>query len=272
MTLTERIHNEIDTAVVNTSCVSQEIEEMIEKQVQKVNRLKKLGFTNCQEVTESETKIMEYNNQKELKKLADYYLENYPFNKFLTVDMFEKILEKYDLIYAPVKNYIKNISEKNLKEIEDRKPLGEYKQLDVFTFTGDPSLFTWLKTVFGTTTPDRSQIREKVKKIYSDDHPNGWDDPDISLTTGFHVIEAKIRGNRSYRTVSQTQKTGLFIAAPKSHFDLEGLQQDKKGFFNFTKFEPKDPIVFEFCEGGVLIRSKWGEEAEDVDLVIPVLN
>ena len=46
-----------------------------------------------------------------------YYKEAYPFLKFLTEEKLEEICEKYNLIYAPVQNYIEDVPQKNLKEI-----------------------------------------------------------------------------------------------------------------------------------------------------------
>lgn len=64
----------------------------------------------------------------------------------------------------------------------------------------------------------------------------------------------------------------IFIAAPKSHFNLKGLKKQKLGFFNFMRIEPVDPIVFRYVNGGIQIISKWGDEANDTELIVPKLN
>lgn len=65
-------------------------------------------------------------------------------------------------------------------------------------------------------------------------------------------------------------KSGLFIAAPKSDFNLEGLSKKGKGYFNV--FEIKDPIVFRYVRGGIQVITKWGLEADDDALVVDKLN
>lgn len=69
-------------------------------------------------------------------------------------------------------------------------------------------------------------------------------------------------------------KSGLFIAAPPSHFNLTGLTEDTKnrGFFKVSITEPKDPIVFRYVVGGLQILSKWGKEAEDEAFINPINN
>jgi hypothetical protein len=73
--------------------------------------------------------------------------------------------------------------------------------------------------------------------------------------------------------IEKLDRTSLFIAAPKSHFNLDGLKKKNKfGFFNFTIFEVKDPIVFRYCRGGVQVLSKWGDETNDKLLLNEKLN
>ena len=72
--------------------------------------------------------------------------------------------------------------------------------------------------------------------------------------------------------ITTIDHSGLFIAAPKSHFDLKELDQNGKGFFKTTKQEIKDPIVFRYVKGGIQVLSKWGLEAEDEMLQQEILN
>jgi hypothetical protein len=61
--------------------------------------------------------------------------------------------------------------------------------------------------------------------------------------------------------------SSLYIAASKSMFT--GLDKmEKRGY----EYIVKDPIVFRYVEGGLLIISKWGLEANDPELVVPELN
>lgn len=69
-----------------------------------------------------------------------------------------------------------------------------------------------------------------------------------------------------------TQKEGLFIAAPKAHFDLTGLEKGKQSKFGFFTPEPKDPIVFRYVRGGIQILTMWGLEANDPSLQNEIYN
>lgn len=74
-------------------------------------------------------------------------------------------------------------------------------------------------------------------------------------------------------TLIEEDRNGLFIAAPPSHFNLNGLsKQNKYSFFRITETQVDDPIVFRYCRGGVQVISKWGLEAEDAGLVNEKLN
>lgn len=74
--------------------------------------------------------------------------------------------------------------------------------------------------------------------------------------------------------VLKQEREGLFIAAPKEHFDLKGLTKDGKGYYKLDKksIVKKDPIVFRYVQGGIQILTKWGLEAEDKDLQLPIFN
>ena len=69
-------------------------------------------------------------------------------------------------------------------------------------------------------------------------------------------------------------KEGLYICAPKSHFDLKELT--KTGQYSYLKTEKytvkDDPIVFRYCRGGIQVLSKWGLEANDSKLIVPLSN
>jgi len=86
------------------------------------------------------------------------------------------------------------------------------------------------------------------------------------------MYEDALRGIREGLTVrwflsAPERRDGLYIAAPKSHFDLKGLK--KRGF---GWFAPKDPIVFRYVRGGIQVLTKWGLEANDPSLINSIDN
>jgi hypothetical protein len=69
-------------------------------------------------------------------------------------------------------------------------------------------------------------------------------------------------------------KDKMCIAAPKSHFNLNGLDIDgHEASSSETLVLPDDPIVFEFCKGGLVrIITKWGTEDDQSYLDPIVMN
>lgn len=125
----EQIHAEIDTAqerlIDSADKLLAELNIPTESRLEaKANTLEKLGFVNSEPVKQAAT-IKENRKKtetilvktKQEAELLRYYKQTYPFQKFLTVAELERICEKYNLIYAPAKNYIKDIPEKNVFEM-----------------------------------------------------------------------------------------------------------------------------------------------------------
>jgi hypothetical protein len=166
-------------------------------------------------------------------ELPVYYREKYPFLKFITEEQLESICEKYGLIYAMSWLYIGEIPEKNLREIENAQPLD----------SGDR--FEWSIQLMDACE------EEAAKSSGYTDSPN------------IHRIACEL-----FRMRVKSRADNLWVAANKELFDLKRMENipDTHGS------EVKDPIVFRYCRGGILIISKWGDEANDTELIVPELN
>ena len=289
----EEIHEAFDTA---EDRLLKESEEMLEslnittetKIEEKAERLEKIGFINTNSVVKNK-KIKEkiQKNQQKLvktKEFADmirYYKQTYPFQKFLTEEELDKICNKYSLIYAPISNYIEDVPEKNINDIENLKPLLEKDQIEMafklITSTNNKE-FQQLMNLLGHPTAEFTQkeINDLILKYYGN-NPKEWTF-EARENTWLYVIKEKIANHLSYdsynyRKVEKIDKSGLFIAAPHSHFNLENVSKESKyGFFNKSITEVKDPIVFRYCKGGVQVITKWGFEANDEIIQNPIEN
>ena len=260
-----QIHNDIDTAqdrllerarnIINDNSIKTTI-------LDKVNRLKKLGFTSTNEVVETDKKINLLEMTKKEAETIQYYKKNYIDLKFLTIEEFENICNKYNLIYAPVSNYIKDIPDENLLEIESVKSL---KKSD--------SINEGYKYILEYTNTNYVPI-EAQKWI----NGNIFDSPNYLDSDIKKMCPIKIDGPYVYNAYGKTtiklNSDDLYIAAPKSHFNLNGLIYDnEKGFYDSKNvIEPKDPIVFRYVKGGLQILSKWGIESLDQRLNISNIN
>jgi len=110
--LVEKIHNEFDTAADRLLDEAKSI--IANSDIEKGERLKAIGFNNSVPVKNSEVALQ----KKQLAEKIEYYQVFYPNNKFITEEEVERICKKYGLLFGETINYIGNIPEKNLKEIE----------------------------------------------------------------------------------------------------------------------------------------------------------
>ncbi len=272
--LVAEIHNEFDTAedrlLLQAENVLKELGIDTEQAITaKAEWLKKLGFVNS-----SPVKWVENNSLVKTREQAEvirYYKQAYPFQKFLTEAELERICAKYNLVFAPVANYIKDVPEKNLNEIEKVADLRSNDMLlnsifcnwkfdNSFPITGSKGNWMPMRSKWRMILPTTIQgqhfysvytLSEYLNKIYD---------------TGFRYIVGSIDNG----TIN---KQGLFICAPQSHFNTDGLKKAGKfGFLKITVTEVKDPIVFRYCRGGVQVLSKWGLEADDELLVNEKMN
>lgn len=261
MTQVEKIHNEIDTA---QDRLLAEAKEIISKftNSEYADRLEKIGFTG----TDIVKKRIPVIQTKEEADTIEHYKQNYPFQKFLTEKEFDRICDKYNLIYAPISAYKKSVPSSNLSDIEMAPELKGIDQpnnikrciINLYRYWGGGDTFL----------SPRSKWQRILPKVI-DGNYGFWMDV-------HNILERKYKTGISYLVKSikniETVKQGLFIAAPKSHFNLEGLELSGKGFFNFIISEPKDPIVFRYVNGGIQVITKWGKEANDEGLVNEINN
>jgi hypothetical protein len=235
----KQIHNEFDTASDTLYQETVRNTAINFNRIEKSRRLEKLGFTKSSELVKNPAK----------EALPVYYRKKYPFLKFITREQLEAICEKYGLIHAEVFNYTGEIPEKNLREIENAQPLDKEDEFD-----GD--------FIYEEMEREQEKEREKMKSnqsrgiFYKSKLSDDWI-PVISTPNPYSI--------RVHRYAST-----LFIAANKVLFDLENMK-NVKGTHGYVAAH-KDPIVFRWCRGGILIITKWGDEANDPELVIPELN
>jgi hypothetical protein len=221
----------------------------------------------------------------EMAHRVKYYTSTYPFLKFLPESELDRICDKYGLVYAPVKHYKMPVPEKNLQEIENAQrlnPSDEQKNIVTYQFQNkyesSSKDFNELVKLFGGDTFNEEQLKQIHMEYFG-----GLNHHRLSDTFWYYGYLAE-RGKISNPVIRKGfiadavettyDRTGLFIAAPKEHFDLSGLTFDKKkGYYHAKTVRIiKDPIVFRYVKGGIQVLSKWGLEAEDPALQVEILN
>lgn len=282
----KQIHNEFDTAPER---LLREAKRIIDKSrskkreipEEKVNTLKKLGFTNVPTIKSLQKDIdrnidmdREININKELGKLIVHYNKEYPFLKFLTEKELDRICDKYGLVYAPVSHYIKEVPDKNLREIADAQKIkdGDIEHGKVFIEN------ITFRREWGHTEHYQNYVHESLESIDYTVPMTGKHKTIESVATtvinGIFESYPEIKPDFDFDEirVSKINRKGLFIAAPFDHFNMEGLSAKGKGFFEKTTVVVNDPIVFRYVRGGVQVVSKWGEEANDPALQVGINN
>jgi hypothetical protein len=289
--LIAEIHNEFDTAQERLLSEAKSVLDASSKDrtVEISERLKAVGFVRTPTARKGDSVKKRLVTSEEQAELIQYYQQTYPFLKFLTEDELNRICDKYRLIHAPVSNYKEDVPEKNLKDIECAQPLrlqdsevANYKfVINRIYYNRKQSslddLLIKLGLVNGRIT--KFSVRQAMILAHGANYgmleyyteqfqtSNTW------LFSAANKLGLVKDRNYDYDTCESIDRGGLFIAAPTSHFDLSGLEKKSKhGFFSVLKTEVKDPIVFRYVRGGVQVITKWGLEANDPSLVVPVLN
>lgn len=182
----EQIHHEFEIA---GELLLQEAIRIIQStkidNLQKVDRLKKFGFTSAEEVKTAADKIRQIEVSQSLAEKIQYYQFKYPLLKFITLEQLQTICNKYNLAYGEVSLYKGFVPDKNLKIIEEIFPKIDEKDCEMKV----GSIGTYGKREGGVEW-DGGESAERYSNIYKK----------------FKVTHP------------------LIIAAPKNDFNMEGME------------------------------------------------
>lgn len=294
--IVQKIHNEFDTAQdrILKECdkILSSLNIPTETQVErKAKLLKELGFINVETVKVAksislmnkkiEEKINLTNKQAEL---ICYYKQKYPLDKFITISELERICKDYKLVYAPASKYIKDIPEKNVLEMANRVVI---HKPDLYPTNLYTLRVTKFHSRFGSYyCPYKKHFKNKTFKIelsdseYKTVSENTMESDRLVARKLGYTLEhnpspSRFKTQALYHSAEliKIDKSGLFIAAPKSHFNIKGLFNKGLSYFNMTKIEIKDPVVFEFCKEDICrIVTKWGTDDDQSYLDKSLIN
>jgi hypothetical protein len=258
----EQIHNEFDSAQERLLLEANRILSVKSNLPQIADRLKAVGFTSTPTAKKGLGVKKQLVQSKEQAELINYYSNAYPFLKFLTESELDRICNKYNLVYASVDRYIEEVPEKNLKDIELAQRLKEVDKAE------DMIRFFCSCVDFGLDRGERNELKTGIL-VKASTFMQGCNDETLP---GYFNKKVSCKYQTLDWEAHRINKTPLFIAAPLSHFNTASLIRKGLGFFDVTKIEVKDPIVFRYVRGGVQVITKWGLEANDPSLVVPALN
>lgn len=265
--IVEEIHNEFYNAADKLLEEAKQILKDAEvKDVEKGQRLKKLGFIKAQQVNESEQIIEQTKLSQKQIELISYYSQHYPNNKFITQQQVKEICEKYNLVLGQVEWYKGFVPEKNLLEIENFKLLPSEKNILI------SDIGYIFKNAEILKSNDYYHIYPKNRKdkytyaFQSDDGINFYGKDDNNLFPENKLITEGVFGNFRFKILNNS----FMICAPLKDMDLEGKRiKIKQGYIIQ---EIPDPVVLNPVDGGYLIVTAWGDEASDSIIVNQKLN
>jgi hypothetical protein len=274
----KQIHSAFDEAAEALLVMPEDItiQEDKEALARKAERLKKLGFSRCDEVVRLEN----FDRNREVKQkllegrrvvhgFAKKYREKYPNLKFITKLQVNELCRKYNLVAKVASEYIGDIPEQKLFEMEcwvdeiDEADLPDIKfnyeireeMGDSFYSLPDRTPIQMLAEIsfrrsvtyvsYGREPLSESEAREKLMEE-NEKKP-------------FNRVRAEDMQEGKIEISKDDSARHLRIAAPESMF-MESLSKNLA------------PIVLQPVKGGYLVIAKWGEEVNDPALTVPELN
>lgn len=192
-----------------------------------------------------------------------FFRRNFPGCIFLPEDTFTRLLQKYNLKCGTLDHYIGEIPSVNVDEIADvQDKLNSIGEENAFsnTLKGDAKVeiikyITVSVRIDEEWTPlgvyKTNVNKGKKAHILLEDHQG------LIETMPFLHVRNKFNGWNDVKTESRPlEHNELLIAAP-----VREMKQVYTESIEYVRSE--DPFVFQFTPYGVVIFSKWGEEAED---------
>lgn len=248
----QEIHDSFDTEVeklLADAKISRSTETTKQDLIAKRNRLVALGFSKTQECVEADaeiqrlSKINQENKAKgDLVRTIEYFSFRYPQYKFITEESVQKICSKYGLIYGEVSRYKGTVPDQNLKHIENFKISEEDE--------------CWEKGSRWVRFSDMEYVSAQEAEVDNRSFEMAMEKGDYYLASLF---------SRS--------KSPLEIAAPKSDFDLDGMEIKNH---QLSRIQVPDPVVLKpvFHNGKkhYLVVTAWGLEASDELVVNQKMN
>lgn len=237
------------------------------KDEEKVNRLKKVGFTNAGQVKSAEMAIEKKKQAEKDAAIVEMYAIRYPQYKFITEDIVKQICDKYKLVMGAIGKYKGFVPEKNLSDIESFSVKNEdcheshhhsrgYMDLSSIAnmqmqdrpFLGDLAAVDRRQRDLADLYYQERVLRDMVQE-FRPTYP-----PPIQVA----VSEPKI---------TTTYKREFLICAPQKDMKIESWERVE----GHKIVHVPDPVVLHPVKHGYLIVTAWGDESSD-ELVVNQTN
>lgn len=209
-------------------------------------KLKNLGLINSANARLIKTKldsINKYNDGVRKAQNLIAYIKNLNYlyeGKAILIskESFYTVCRKYNLDIGPLKNYTGVIPVKNLEELAQVRSTGHYH-----------STIYVVKEVTNNSDDITNGV---IRRFLEQNYYIFFSNKHIGRLSDISPWGEEARS--VYLNCDWYNEDDFFIACPKEHL--------KKNNVTISN-HPIDPIVFRFCEYGIVIYTMWGDEAED---------
>jgi hypothetical protein len=253
---------------------------------EKAERLKRLGFTSCEDVAS----FKRLENDKRAYELAQKYREKYPFLKFITNWQLDGICNKYGLVAGSPEMFTGSISVQKLSEMEywfdkideEDKSIAFFYAISfisrdlaskrIHPLVSESSIKSIyhgsVLSLYNITNPETSEIIGYVLKI-----EGGKMLSESGIMEAFEEvgISGEVFMSRKKMSITECGKKPALIAAPAAMLWPASMFEPDPNALDPIILQ-LDPIILQPVIGGYLVLAKWGPEANDPELVIPELN
>ena len=267
-----------------------ERKQMSDELVKEKQMLQSLGLSNtknAQLIENHEKEIAQYN-----AKVDSFVLMNEAWKMFgndvmiVRYDQFMQLLEKYNLVCGDLSRYKGFIPEKNLHEIARIKGMDVPKKFAVYMDELDQvglsrPIDELKKAVRFPYRPEGTNALNEMGIPSVGSYSNGWPLSMYSNQFSPHFFgvpyeERFIERERKEREERLKNRPRFFIAAPVQEMERLNVRAEAFMFnsenikkraaledFADINIRTQDPFFCSCTEHGVLIFSKWGDEAQD---------
>jgi hypothetical protein len=270
LTLVEQIHEDFYSADERILQEAEDILKRLAVNPEKADRLRALGFESAKPVTDKINEAVERLHAKDTLIAIKRYRRRYPLNKFITEAEVQKLCEKWNLVLGDASNYIGDIPEKNLAEMEnftvDKSDLAADLSMNADLSGG-------IAEMMRAFVMHPSLFRDSQPEVSFDYNSSPFNRDSFG---GSPSIEFKLHGRGAGRVIEQAREmeskrrnTSFKIVAPISDFNTTNYAL-AEGYKLAKKIE--DPVVLQPVRGGYLIVTAWGPEASDSMVVNEINN
>lgn len=237
----------------------------------KSKRLQKLGFGKAQPVKDCEQKEAKRKISGHIIHTIEYFRTYYPQHKFITEEEVKKLCEKYGLLLGDTGNYIGDVPEKNLRDIEAFKLRKEdWREKSASWFDNFammiPHRSLEQQSIGITSYIQGYNSRQREEYLYQLELMQRQ----MSSSMGISGYMDYGKPTKKETSKKEYEQPSFKICAPKDDFHTSGWEV-RDGYRLVY-----DPIVLQPVskEGqeGFLIVTAWGDEASDEIVVNETKN